>query len=436
MSKAGKKNTEMKTRLSDDEIARVLRRALRSDDLISVEDTAIVFHDLSLLTERIQNLIELFPESSLHAIAAKANPLSRVLEHIGGLGVGIEVASLPELQCAEKAGFSADKIVFDSPAKTRTEIEYALKAGVHINADSLSELERIADLLRQTESASTIGLRINPQVGAGAISATSVAGDYSKFGVPIRTSRDSIIQAFLMYDWLSGVHVHIGSQGCDVNLLLDGIAVVMDLVDDVNERLRGRRIDTFDIGGGLPVSYHRDKQPTSMLQYRDELARRFGRLFTDEFRLITEFGRYIHANAGWTATRVEYVKNDGITNTLMVHVGADMFLRKCYNPNDWHHEISVVDRSGQPKQPGEMKKYTVAGPLCFAGDIIAREIELPEVNEGDYLIVHDTGAYTLSMWSMYNSRQIPRVIGYRNDGERFEILKDRTDIERIEKFWS
>ncbi len=113
-----------------------------------------------------------------------------------------------------------------------------------------------------------------------------------------------------------------------------------------------------------------------------------------------------------------------------------MFLRKCYNPGDWHHEISVVDRSGHAKSSGEMKKYTVAGPLCFAGDIIAREIELPEVNEGDYLIIHDTGAYTLSMWSRYNSRQIPEVIGYRNDGERFELLKAREDIERIQDFWS
>lgn len=429
----------MKSRLSYDEITRVFRRALRHDSLIREDDTAIVFYDLSHLTERIENLFELFPESALHAIAAKANPLTGVLKHIRGLGVGIEVASLPELYLAQKAGFPADTIVFDSPAKTRSELEYALESGVHINADSLVELDRISDLLEHTRSECTIGLRINPQVGAGVISTTSVASDYSKFGVPIGAARNGIIQAFLSNDWLHGVHVHIGSQGCHIELLLEGIAVVLDLVDEVNNLLQrekpNRRIDTFDIGGGLPVSYHREEQPTSMSEYKDELARRFNRLFTDEFRLITEFGRYIHANAGWVATRVEYVKTDGGTNTLMVHVGADMFLRKCYNPGDWHHEISVVDRSGQPKPSGETKKYVVAGPLCFAGDIIAREIELPEVSEGDYLIIHDTGAYTLSMWSRYNSRQIPEVIGYRDDGKRFEVLKAREDIERIREFW-
>jgi diaminopimelate decarboxylase len=74
--------------------------------------------------------------------------------------------------------------------------------------------------------------------------------------------------------------------------------------------------------------------------------------------------------------------------------------------------------------------------LCFAGDIIARDIELPEAEAGDYILIHDTGAYTLSMWSRYNSRQIPKVIGYDKENKTFEVLKERESKEDLLKFWS
>jgi diaminopimelate decarboxylase len=74
--------------------------------------------------------------------------------------------------------------------------------------------------------------------------------------------------------------------------------------------------------------------------------------------------------------------------------------------------------------------------LCFAGDILEREILLPEVKEGDLIIIHDTGAYTSSMWSRYNSRQFPKVIGYEDDGRKFVLLKERESLESIKNFWS
>ena len=120
----------------------------------------------------------------------------------------------------------------------------------------------------------------------------------------------------------------------------------------------------------------------------------------------------------------------------MIHVGADLFLRKCYRPEDWHHEVFVVDRSGKIKGGTDKNNYVIAGPLCFAGDMIAKEIQLPVVEQGDYIIIQDTGAYTLSMWSRYNSRQIPKVIGYIEEGKEFEIIRDRESLDKIVEFWS
>lgn len=425
--------------LSSGEMSKIFSKALNNSNLLETDDTSVLFYNLSFIENRINSLRRLFPETALHAIAVKANPLTGILHRISALGVGLEVASLPELYLAEKAGFAPQHIVFDSPCKTRSEIEYALRAGIAINADSLAELERIAELLTRINSKSKIGLRINPQVGTGNILSTSVAGKISKFGVPLNENLDRIIDFYLEHEWLKGIHVHIGSQGCPVPLLVDGIRKVLNLAVEINSRLKlaeKEPVCLFDIGGGLPVSYHPDQEAVTMSQYAALLKVRCPELFTGDFHLVTEFGRYIHANAGWVAARVEYVKREPGYNIVMTHVGADMFLRKCYNPGDWHHQISVLDKSGKLKTGTDNTKYIVAGPLCFAGDVLATDLELPEVVEGDYILIQDAGAYTLSMWSRYNSRQMPKVIGYRPEIELYEILKKRETGNDLLKFWS
>ena len=430
----------IKPNLSKEEMSSAINKALKDKTLINANDTAIVFYNLSSIKERIIDLQNLFPQNALHSIAVKANPLTKVFSKIKTLGVGVEIASFPELHLAEKAGFASETIVFDSPAKTNAELEYALKAGVHLNADSFHEIDRIIEILKTVKSKSTIGIRVNPQVGAGNIKSTSVAGAISKFGIPIGDNKERIIAYFLKHKCLQAIHVHIGSQGCPVPLVVEGIRKVLDLAVEINEKLKlnskQNQIKTFDIGGGLPVSYHSDKAPVSMEQYATMLKASCPELFNGHFRLITEFGRYIYANSGWVASKVEYVKREPGYNIIMTHVGADLFLRKCYNPEDWHHHISVVDKNGILKSGTDLTRYTVAGPLCFAGDVIARDLELPVVEEGDFLLIHDAGAYTLSMWSRYNSRQMPKVIGYSTETDALEILKERETIEDLFEFWS
>jgi len=419
------------------EMAEVFKHAFRQK-LVDQADTSLIFYDLDHITARIHEIISVFPDSALHTAAAKANPLINMLKHVKRLEVGVEVASLPELYLAEKTGFRSEKIVFDSPAKTIDELKYALSLGVHINIDSLQELDRLAGLKEKIKSTSAIGLRINPQVGVGKIAVTSVAGEYSKFGIPLKENYDRLIEKYLRYDWLTGIHLHIGSQGCDLDMLVEGIDRVYKLVNDINAQLmkqsQVRAIKIFDIGGGLPVSYSENQPSPTMAEYAGAIRSRCPDLFSGKFRLITEFGRYIYANSGWVVSRVEYVKPAANIKTAIIHVGADLLLRECYNPEYWHHDISVIDSRGKVKS-GDLEPYTIAGPLCFAGDIIAREIQLPSIDPGDYILIHDTGAYTLSMWSRYNSRQIPRVIGYYGQGDNFEILKSRESLDDIAKFW-
>ncbi|UCE59953.1 MAG: hypothetical protein JSU63_21225 [Phycisphaerales bacterium] len=138
------------------------------------------------------------------------------------MGCGAEAATAAELEQALRAGFAPQRMVFDSPAKTVEKLHRAITCGVHINADSLQELDRIATLVKDGLQPTSIGARVNPKVGAGEIEATSTAVPGSKFGVSLRDNSVELRDRFKRYPWLTGLHVHVGSQGCDVELLTEG----------------------------------------------------------------------------------------------------------------------------------------------------------------------------------------------------------------------
>ena len=230
--------------------------------------------------------------------------------------------------------------------------------------------------------------------------------------------------------------MHIGSQGCHMDLLLNGISKALHLIVEINKNIKNnnRQIEFLDIGGGLPVSYHSSVEPPDIKIYANQINDLIEKNNLEGLKLITEFGRYLHANAGCIVSKVEYVKHYESSNTLMIHSGADIMLRECLNPGNWYHEFTLLGKNGKLKTSDKTLKYTIAGPLCFAGDIVGKNIELPLADEGDYLVIHDTGGYTFSMWSKYVNRLFPKIIGVENSN--FNILVNRETIDDILHFWS
>ena len=141
--------------ISINEISNIFKRALNNNDLLGSEYESIVFYNLSMLKEKVNIVQELFPKDTINAVAIKANPARQVLSFLASLGVGFEASSLPEIHMAVNAGVSPCNIVFDSPAKTIEELDYALDLGVHVNADSIMELARIDQILETKKSNST-----------------------------------------------------------------------------------------------------------------------------------------------------------------------------------------------------------------------------------------------------------------------------------------
>lgn len=429
------------------ELKRTLQHA-RQGGHLRTQDTAAIFYSLSLLQQRLGLMRSAFPTSTLHAVAVKANPLPSVLKKIAVWGYGAEVASMPELRIALESGFPVERIVFDSPAKTNEEIQASLALGVHINIDNFQELARFEAALASTQDPSAdrhIGIRINPEVGAGTIASTSVASTDSKFGVPFEAHQDELYEAYLRCPWLNGVHLHVGSQGCAPELLLRGVEKVFAFVEEVNRRAGRQQITSVDVGGGLPVAYAPSQEVMSMQTYVSMLTERCPRLFDGSYRLLTEFGRYVHANTAWAYSQVEYVKPGKEADTIIIHLGADMFLRESYHRDDWHHEMEVIpetelleDTKEDVDSSASVGLYHVAGPLCFSGDYIAKSRTLRRPEPGDAFIICDAGAYTLSMWSRYNSRCMPVVLGYTpdEDGVTFEVLRRRETWEDVVSFWA
>ncbi|WP_431044041.1 diaminopimelate decarboxylase [Streptomyces sp. P1-3] len=375
----------------------------------------------------------------LHAFAVKAAALVPVLRLLADEGLGCEVASPGELALARAAGVGADRIVLDSPAKTPGELAEALALGVAVNADNPQELARLDALIAVVpgpEPRSPIGLRVNPQLGGGAIDAMSTATATSKFGVALRDAgaREWVVRAFTDRPWLTRLHAHVGSQGCSLELLAAGVRAAYELAEEINRAVGRRQVDTLDIGGGLPVNFASDEVTPAYRDYARVLRAAAPGLFDGRYVLVTEFGRSLVAKSGTVLARVEYAKSAGGRAIAITHAGAQVAVRTVFAPESWPLRVAAYDAEGRPKPAGDDTVQDVAGPCCFAGDLVAVGRRLPRLAAGDLAALLDTGAYYFSHHFAYNSLPRPAVYGFATaeDGDvRFATVRSPQTVEEL-----
>lgn len=353
----------------------------------------------------------------LHAFAVKAAPLVPVLRLLREAGLGAEVASPGELALAVAAGLPPERTVLDSPAKTPAELREALALGIAVNVDNAQELDRVDALMGSAASRSPVGIRVNPQLGGGSIEALSTATATSKFGVALRDegAREWVVRAFLDRPWLTRLHAHTGSQGIPLSLMAQGVAETYALAEEINRRAGARRVDTVDIGGGLPVNFTSDETTPTYAQYARLLREAVPGLFDGRYGLVTEFGRSLLAKHGTVVARVEYAKTAGGRPVAVTHAGVQVATRTVYVPASWPLRITAYDAKGRPRTGPDVVQ-DVAGPACFAGDLLAAGRALPLLAQGDYAAALDTGAYYFAHHYAYNSLARPGVYGFTTAG--------------------
>lgn len=437
-------------RLTDDVDPQGTGRAARRDEavraavehgLLDADVPLVALLDVTGIRESAAGLRAAFDAVTapgtpvLHAFAVKASPLVPVLRLLREEGIGAEVASPGELALARAAGVEPERTVLDSPAKTPAELREALALGIAVNADNPQELERLDALMAGSGSRSPVGIRVNPQVGGGSIEALSTATATSKFGVALRDegAREWVVRACLDRPWLTRLHAHSGSQGIALSMMARGVSETYALAEEINRRAGRQQIDTIDIGGGLPVNFASEATSPTYGEYARVLSETVPGLFDGRYGLVTEFGRSLLAKHGTVVARVEYAKSAGGRPVAVTHAGVQVAARTVYAPESWPLRIAAYDAKGRRKE-GPAVVQDVAGPACFAGDLLAQGQELPLLEQGDYAAALDTGAYYFAHHYAYNSLPRPAVYGFARDGEgaiTFATVRRAQTIEEI-----
>ncbi|MGC0421817.1 diaminopimelate decarboxylase [Embleya sp. AB8] len=403
--------------------------------LLGPEQPLVGLLDVDGIRASVDALTAAFGDTPvLHTFAAKACALVPVLRLLADAGMGCEVASPGELEQALAAGFAPERLVLDSPAKTVEELRRALAHGIAVNIDNFQELARVDALVAEHLAAGPIGIRVNPQVGAGAIGAMSTATATSKFGIALRDpgAVEAVVEAFARRPWLNRLHAHVGSQGCPLPLIAAGLRATYELAEHINTVLGRRQITDLDIGGGLPVNFADDEDDPTFADHVAQLRAAVPELLDGSYRLVTEFGRSLLAKNGTIGSLVEYTKTAGGRRIAITHAGAQVATRTVFMPQAWPLRVGAFDAHGRPKHtPHEIQD--IAGPCCFAGDLTAVGRALPLLEPGDVVALYDTGAYYFSSHFAYNSLPRPAVYGYRAgpDTVHFATVRDAQTLREV-----
>lgn len=357
-------------------------------------------------------------ESHLIAFAVKANGNPILLKILKELGAGFDVVSGGELQLALSTGVDPKKVVFSGVAKSRDEIALAIESDIGcFNVESKPELERIDTIARELGKRARISIRVNPNVDPKTHPYISTGQKHNKFGIAFDEVESVYVRAREMSGVvITGISFHIGSQLSSAEPILEAFESCMQLVGTIESH--GITLKHVDIGGGLGVVYGpEDVAPdpaTCLPDILDKLQSR-----QNPLRLIVEPGRSIVAHAGTLITTVEYLKEVGDRQFVIVDAAFNDFARPALYGA--YHEIwPTFRRDGAPRLSD------VVGPICESSDFLALDRHL-NVEPGDTLCLLDTGAYGYSMSSNYNMR--PRPAEVLIAGNSDQLIRSRESLK-------
>jgi diaminopimelate decarboxylase len=312
---------------------------------------------------------------ALVAYAVKANPDPALLRRLAGDGIGFEVVGPVELALALRAGAAPERIVVNGVGQTDADLREALATGALVNAESLGALDALLAV-----ASGRIGLRVNPALEAETHSHLATGAASSKFGIALEELPEALGRVRAGGRTLESVGAHIGSDIGDVEpfaRLAEQLAAI------AGEAGIGR----VDLGGGYagdPATFAAAVRPR----------------LPDDVDVIVEPGRGIVAPAGWLLTRVVRVQARG-------HLVADAGMAELLRPMLYgaRHPVTLLEPGNAVRGK---ERWTLAGPICEAGDLLARDLDLgPRAGEGALLAIGDVGAYGLAMASNYNGRLRP-----------------------------
>ena len=315
-----------------------------------------------------------FP-GALVAYAVKANPDPALLRRLAAEGFGFEVVGPVELALALRAGAAPERIVVNGVGQTDADLTAALASGALVNVESLGALGALIG----SGTPGRIGLRVNPGLDAATHPHLATGSPGAKFGIAL----DELPAAL---ESLRSAGIRPWSIGAHIGSAITDLGPFTALAELLARLAREAGIERVDMGGG----YAGDPEA-----YRAAI----GDHRPDPARLIVEPGRGIVADAGWLLTRVVRAQARG-------HLVADAGMTELIRPMLYGARHPVVLLAAGASVP--TGTWTLSGPICEAGDLLAADVELgPDAGEGALLAITAVGAYGLAMVSSYNGRLRP-----------------------------
>ncbi len=392
-------------------------------DLADAYGTPLYVYSATALEEAYDRFEAAFRAEGIAPLicyALKANSNQAVISTFARRGAGADVVSEGELARALAAGVPPDRLVFAGVGKTHAEIRAGLKAGIYrFNAESLPELEAMADIAEQEGLRVPLALRVNPDVDARTHEKITTGRAENKFGIDLQ-----ILPAVLEFIGrspsldLRGLAVHIGSQLVEIEPYRAAFARLAELYRDL--KAEGWPLESLDLGGGLGIAY-RDETPPTPETYAAAVAEAVHDLDADP---ICAPGRHLVGAAGVLLARVIYVKQGSVRRFVILDAAMNDLIRPTLY-EAWHDILPIRE----PAADAVLEPADVVGPICESGDYLAKARAMPPLAAGDLVALSHAGAYGAVMSSTYNSRPLtPEALV---EGRDHSLVRPRLDYAKL-----
>jgi diaminopimelate decarboxylase len=329
--------------------------------------------------------------------AVKALPNPYILKMLKALGMGADCSSLPELVLAEKAGLKGEEIMFTSNDTPMEEYEKALELGAIINLDDITHLDYLHEGPGLPQ---LICFRYNPgplKEGNALIGSPEEA----KYGFTREQLKEGYRKAASYGVKRFGLHTMVASNELKSSYFVETAILLLDLVREISEET-GISFEFINLGGGVGIPYKPEDSPVDIdfvskgieKAYKEILE---GTVNEGSLRVLMECGRVITGPYGYLVTRAIHKKD-----TYKHYIGVDACMTDLMRPGMYgaYHHITIPGKEDNAAD----HKYDVAGSLCENNDKFAIDRDLPLIENGDYIVIHDTGAHGHAMGFNYNGK--------------------------------
>ena len=357
--------------------------------------------------------------------AAKANGNLAVMRALAR-AVQERMSSLQEnstsrsMQAWHRKNFSSMAV-----PKHPADLKLAVEKGVKVSVDSLDELHQLDAAAKAAGKTVKIAFRVNPALEVPTHPKIATGLATSKFGIPHKEIPAAYREALACKNIQPvGIHCHIGSQILDIEPFVRAAEVMVRIAQELTDM--GVKLEFIDLGGGLGIPYHHDTDPApSPEDYAAKVVPVF-RAGVEACGITPELwvepGRSLVADSTVLLTRVNSTKS-AHKKFANVDAGFNLLIRPAMY--DAYHEVIVANKADAPLTT----EYTVTGPICETGDILAADRKLPQLAAGDIIAVLDAGAYGFAMSSQYNCR--PRCPEVLIRGSQVSLMREGETVGDI-----